>query len=98
MRQCLFTGHPPPGKHTVNWYTGGHRNKYLQAALLGNYLDSLISRELMKSLASCVISSKLSSLNSHCAAVTEARVSASLSPWNGDSPLSLQTGEEDDVV
>lgn len=52
----------------------------------------------MKSLASCVISSKLSSLNSHCAAVTEARVSASSSPWNGDSPLSLQTGEDDPFI
>lgn len=48
----------------------------------------------MKSLASCVISSKLSSLNSHCAAVTKARVSASLSPWKGDSPLSLQREED----
>lgn len=52
----------------------------------------------MKSLASCVISSKLSSLNSHCAAVTKARVSTSLSPWKGDSPLSLQREEDDAVV
>lgn len=59
-----------------------------------NYLISLTSRQLMKSLASCVISSKLSSLNSHWAAVTKARVSASSSPWKGDSPLSLQ-GEAD---
>ena len=57
-----------------------------------NYLVSLISKELMKSWAFCVISSKLSSLNSHCAAVTKARVSASVSPWKGDSPLSLQRG------
>lgn len=62
-----------------------------------NYLVSLISKELMKSLASCVISSKLSSSNSHCAAVTKARVSASLSPWKGDSPLSLH-GEGDNSV
>lgn len=98
MSQCLFTGHPPPGKHNINWYTGFSINNYLQTALVGNYLVSLISRELMKSLASCVISSKLSSLNSHCAAVTKARVSASLSPWNGDSPLSLQTEEEDTLI
>lgn len=44
----------------------------------------------MKSLDSSVISSKLSGSNSHCAAVTRAKVSASLFPWNGDSPLSLE--------
>lgn len=44
----------------------------------------------MNVLASSVISSKLSSSNSHSAAVTRARVSASLPPWNGDSPLSLE--------
>lgn len=53
------------------------------------------SSELMKSWASSVISSKLSSSNSHWAAVTKARVSASLLPWNGDSPLSLPTREKD---
>lgn len=63
-----------------------------------NDLVSLIRKELMKSLASFVISSKLSSLNSHCAAVTKARVSASLSPWKGDSPLSLQRQEDDAFI
>lgn len=54
-------------------------------------LTSFCRRELMKSLACFVISSKLSSSNSQWAAVTKARVSESLSPWNGDSPLKLYT-------
>lgn len=49
----------------------------------------------MKLLASSVISSKLSSSNSHWAAVTKARVSVSLSPWKGDSPLSLKRSKEE---
>lgn len=47
------------------------------------------SRELIKSLAWSEMSSKLSSSNSYLAAVTRAKVSASLFPWKGDSPLSL---------
>lgn len=62
------------------------------------YLVSLISKELMKSLASSVISSKLSSSNSHWATVTKARVSTSLLPWNGDSPLNLMRKEDSSVV
>lgn len=62
------------------------------------YLVSLISKELMKFLASSVISSKLSSSNSHWAAVTKARVSTSLLPWNGDSPLNLMRKEDNSII
>ncbi len=45
----------------------------------------------MKSLASSEMSSKSSSSKSHCAIVMLARVSASESPRNGESPDSLQS-------
>lgn len=63
-----------------------------------NHLESLMSKELMKFWASSVISSKLSSSNSHWAAVTKARVSTSSLPWNGDSPLSLKRIKESQSV
>lgn len=53
------------------------------------YFMSFFSRLLMKSLASSEISSKASSSKSHVAEVTLARVSLSLSPIKGESPLTL---------
>lgn len=53
------------------------------------HLMSFVRRPLIKSLASSVMSSKLSGSKSHWAAVTKARDSASVLPWNGDSPLNL---------
>lgn len=47
----------------------------------------------MKSLASWEMSEKISSSNSHWAAVILLSVSMSFSPWKGDSPLSLKRGQ-----
>lgn len=52
-------------------------------------LRSFFSREVMKSLAWSEISSKLSSSKVKRAAVTREKVSLSVAPWKGDSPLSL---------
>lgn len=100
--KCLFTGHPPPGKTGAMVLqvvkTRQNQDAVLQLYVYENHLVSLLSKELMKFLASSVISSKLSSSNSHCAAVTKARVSASLLPWNGDSPLNLKKKTDSVVI
>lgn len=54
-----------------------------------HYFISFFSKLLMKSLASSEISSKASSSKSQVAEVTLAKVSLSLSPIKGDSPLTL---------
>lgn len=53
------------------------------------YLEFLTNNLEMNSLASSVMTSKLSSSKSHSTAVTFARVSLSSSPSSGDRPLSL---------
>ena len=53
------------------------------------YLAFLTINLEMNSLASSVMTSKLSSSKFHSTAVTFARVSLSLSPSSGDRPLSL---------
>lgn len=54
------------------------------------YLISFSNKWLIKCFAFPEISANASSSNSQRMAVTLVRVSASLSPWNGDTPLSLQ--------
>lgn len=56
----------------------------------GSYRGSFCSSWLMKSLACWEMSEKISSSNSHRAAVILLSVSMSFSPWKGDSPLSLK--------
>ncbi len=94
MCQGFFTWHPAPVRefNAVLWICVDTFVWYVctESISIWMHLTSLLSRELMKSFARSVISSKLSSSNSHCTAVTRARVSESLSPWNGDSPLNLQ--------
>lgn len=58
-----------------------------------SYPGSFCSSWLMKSLACWEMSEKVSSSNSHWAAVTLLSVSMSVSPWKGDSPLSLERGQ-----
>lgn len=91
-----LTGDPFPGEHSLvsDKWIGRHRCRW---HMVINHLGSFSSKELIKFLASSVISSKLSSSNSHWAAVTKARVSASSLPWKGDSPLSLK-GMKDNKV
>lgn len=72
-RACLPAPHPEPDKTVVPAY----------------YFISFFSRLLMKSLASSEISSNASSSKSQVAEVTLAKVSLSLSPMKGDSPLTL---------
>lgn len=61
-----------------------------------HYFISFFSKLLIKSLASSEISSKASSSKSQVAEVTLAKVSLSLSPMKGDSPLTLgdERGEQ----
>lgn len=54
-----------------------------------HYFISFLSKLLIKSFASSEISSNASSSKSQVAEVTLAKVSLSLSPMNGDSPLTL---------
>lgn len=61
------------------------------------YLEFLTNNLEMNSLASSVMTSKLSSSKSHSTAVTFARVSLSSSPSSGDRPLSLG-GEKNSVL
>ena len=64
--------------------------KEKQKYIFYHYLGFLTSSSVIKSLASSVISSNDSSPKSQFALVTLARVSASWSPRNGDSPDNLQ--------
>lgn len=54
-----------------------------------HYFMSFFSKLLIKSLASSEISSNASSSKSQVAEVTLAKVSLSLSPMKGESPLTL---------
>ena len=61
------------------------------------YLEFLTNNLDMNSLASSVMTSKLSSSKSHSTAVTFASVSLSSSPSSGDRPLSLD-GKKNSIL
>ena len=69
----------------------------VQSPQICTYLEFLTNNLEMNSLASSVMTSKLSSSKSHSTAVTFARVSLSSSPSSGDRPLSL-AGKKNSVL
>ena len=76
---------------------GSSRFRKVRSLQICTYLEFLTNNLEMNSLASSVMTSKLSSSKSHSTAVTFARVSLSSSPSSGDRPLSLD-GEKNSVL
>lgn len=85
-------------RHLINleqcwYYNKSDLSSTVSSVKLSSYLMSFFRRLLMKSLAWSEISSNASSSKSQVAEVTLARVSLSLSPMNGERPLTLRVNK-----
>lgn len=79
----------PMAKESLACCTSTGNGEASKTAIPTHYFMSFFSKLLMKSLASSEISSNASSSKSQVVEVTLAKVSLSLSPMKGESPLTL---------